>query len=247
MFQLGNKGFSQINLYVGVFFLAVVVFIVVHTVKRQTDSLKNITAEAEVENYLNDIKRYLSSPINCNQTLKGAPINDHIFNAIDLKQDGSIVSKYPVGSIFGNSKTKIISYKTSAFNNFEEDIADLGMINIVISLHKELEDNSSANIERSIKVYAEIKAQEIQKCAFGGLPTGEDIAEKSAVGIELNSPFIGINTQVMKTSLNVLDTLTLAPTDVPCTKKIIGSLQFNKVQKQFEQCKKSLIWEKVHR
>ncbi|PIK15690.1 hypothetical protein [Halobacteriovorax sp. JY17] len=242
-----NRGFSQINLMVGVFFLAIAVFIVVHTIEKQTDSLRNITAEAEVETYLNSVKKYLSSPINCNETLRGVSPNNQPIQAIKTLQKNQLIKKFEVGSVFGASETKVIGYQTSSYNNFNEDIEELGMMNLVITLRKNLKNQSATDFKRSIKLYMKKEKELISECAFGGLPAGEEIAEETPNGIRLNSFFIGVNTQRVIANINILDSLTLEGSKASCTLDILGSIQFNTTKGQFEQCKKSLLWEKVHR
>ena len=249
MFQINKdkRGFSQINLLIGVAFLGVVVFLVMHTIQKQTDSLRNITAEAEVENYLHSVKRHLTSPLNCNETFMGAEVDGHEINSIKVAQGNSFSTKFEIGTSFGTSATKIISYRTSGYNNFQEDIADLGMINLVISMKKNIESISAANITRNIKLYIKTVDNKISECAFGGLPTGENIAERTEEGIQLNSAFIGIGTQNVLANLSVKDSITLESDTTPCSADNIGSIKFNSAMYQFEQCKQNLQWMRVHK
>lgn len=248
MFSIKNeKGFSQVNLFVGVFFLAVVVFLVVHTVKKQTQSLKNITAEAEIEAYLSSLKRHLSSPINCNKSLTNIRVNNGLINSIKVLKEDNFQEIFQQNTSIGTSNTKIISYQTSSFNSYQENIADLGMINLVITLEKDLESKTSSLVKRELKLYIKKKSDMIDECAFGGLPTGERIDIEHPEGTVLNSPFVGINTQDVKASLNVSGTITLDSSNGLCTTDSVGSIQFNKAREQFEQCMKDFRWQRIHR
>ncbi|ATH07898.1 hypothetical protein BIY24_08030 [Halobacteriovorax marinus] len=248
MFQVNNqKGFSGLNLMVGVFFLGLVVFLVMHTIKKQADSLNDLTAEAEIEVFLGDLKRQLSSAKNCNATLSKIQTNNGQVTSMKFYKGDELIEQFALHTTIGASETKILKYSTSIYNNFDEDIAELGMINLIIELQKDIESQSAAKVSRSIKLYIREREGRIEECAFGGLPKGETIQVQESFGTRLSSPFVGVNTSEMKTSLNIGGSLQLTPSDTPCSQENIGAIQFSGVRKQFEQCKRDLTWKRVHR
>jgi len=251
MFRLKNHGFSQLNLLAGVFFLAVVVVIVMRTIKKQSETLKNITAEAEIVNYVNKIRGYLSSPTNCYATFAGQNIDGSEINSIITIKDGLESKRYEIYSLskksFGTQGIKVLKYQLSNSNSDNQIVSDYGLMYLNISLDKNLESETASKSTRSLKVYVKSDDGRITECAYGGLPEGSNVTQDMGSYTFINSSYLGLGTQNLKATLNVKDYLQLDPSDLDCTEKIAGSIRFNGSQNIFEECTGPGNWKKVHK
>lgn len=251
MFRLKDRGFSQINILVGVFFLAVVVVIVMRTIKKQAETLQNITAEAEIVNYINKIRSYLSSPTNCYATFSGRTINGAKINAISTLKDGLESKRYEIYSnskkSFGTQGIKVLSYELSNSNTKNEPVSDYGLMYLNIHLDKNLDSATASKTMRSLKVYVKLEDSKIAECAYGGLPEGSNVTQDMGTYTFINSNFIGLGTQNLSATLNVKDYILLDPSEEDCNLQTMGSIRFNGSLNSFEECNTPGDWKKVHK
>ncbi|OUR94136.1 hypothetical protein A9Q84_17655 [Halobacteriovorax marinus] len=251
MFRLNNKGFSQLNLLAGVFCLGIVVVIVMRTIKKQTETLNNITAEAEIVNYINKVRGYLSSPTNCYATFSGKTIDGTNVNSIVTVKDGLESNRYEVFSIskkaFGTQEIKVIKYELADSNAKDEIVSDYGLMYLNIHLDKNLDSITASKAIRKIKVYVKLVNQKISECAYGGLPEGSNISQDRGNYTFLNSKAIGLGTQNLSATLNVNNYIQLEGSLEECTENTLGSLRFNEELSQFEECATIGSWKKVHK
>jgi hypothetical protein len=251
MLQLKNKGFSQLNILVGVFFLAIVVVIVMRTIKKQSETLHNITAEAEIVNFVNKIRSYLSSPTNCYATFVGSSINGTKIDSIKTIKDGLESKRYIIFSkskkSFGTQNIKILKYELSNSNSKNEPVSDYGLMYLNIYLDKNLDSASASKSMRSLKVYVKLQNNKISECAYGGLPEGSNVTQDMGNYTFINANYIGLGTQNLSSTLNVNDYIQLDASKEDCNEDTLGSVRFNGTMNTFEECTEPGSWKKVHK
>ena len=251
MFRLNNKGFSQVTLLIGVFFLAVVVAIVMRTVQKQTDNLNNIIAESEIVNFSNIVKRYLSSPTNCTATFQGIKINEGTVESLKVIKDGLESKRFEIFSksqkTVGTRKLRIVEYKLNDYSvENDEEIGELGLVNLEIKISKNI-NNLKKLSSYSIRLYIKSKDKILDSCAFGGLPTSATIIQDKGSYAFINTESLSVNTQNTNAQLNIEGMVNLSSNDKECTDFLKGSIRYNSSLESFETCLNPPLWKKAHK
>jgi hypothetical protein len=236
---------------VGVFFLAIVVAIVMRTIKKQNENLKNILAEAEIINYTNKLKTYLSSPENCGATFGGLDFENSTVDAIKTIKDGLATNRYEVYTkskkTIGTQNIRVMEYKLTKFDQEDNEISDLGFIYLNIKLDKNLDSLSASKAKRRIRLYYKAEGKLITQCAFGGLPTDSSLIVDKGTYNYINSPSVSINTQTPSSTLNIDGVISLEDTELACDLEQRGSIKYNSKLKRFEACVTPPNWTEVHK
>lgn len=251
MFRLNNKGFSQITLFTGVFFLGLVVAIIMKTIQKQSDNLNNIISESEIVTYSNKLKQYLSSPKNCSATFSGIKIDEGTVNSIIVLKDGLESKRFEIYSrsnkTIGSQKLRIEEYKIFDYSVEEdEDLGELGLVNLQVKINKG-KDNFKNITTNTIRLYIKSKDKKIVSCAFGGLPSDSRTIQDKGRYIFLDTESLSINSQNNFGLLNVEGMINLSSNDLECTTSLKGSLRYNSLNGFFEVCLNSPSWEKAHK
>lgn len=251
MFRIKNKGFSQVSLLVGVFFLAIVVAIVMKTIKKQNDNLKNILSEAEIINYTNKVKTYLSSPENCKASFEGISTDGGVVTSLRTIKDGLATKRFEVfaksNKTIGSQKIKILEYKISSYDQDEEDISELGFLYLNISLKKNLDSLRASMAERQIRLYFFEEDGLLTDCAFGGLPSSNIIVHDRGDYNFIESSSISIKTNDGGAKLNVKDDLVIEDSKSACNNNTQGTIRYDQAAKKFMACLTPPNWSEVHK
>jgi hypothetical protein len=251
MLRLNNKGFSQVSLFIGVIFLAIIVAIVMRTIQKQADNLNNIIAESEIITYTNKIKQYLSSPTNCTTTFQGVSTSNGKVDSIKVIKDGLKSKRYEIYSkskkTVGSQALKIEEYSLNDYSvEDDEDLGEFGLVNLQIKIIKNI-NNAKKYSTQIIRLYMTTVNDRIETCAFGGLPSNTSIIQDKSNYIFLNTESLSVNGQDTRAMLNIKGTLNLSSDNDECTDFLKGALRYNKELKQFEACLNPPSWDKVHK
>ncbi|WP_127716140.1 hypothetical protein [Halobacteriovorax sp. HLS] len=251
MLRINNKGLSSFSLIVGVMFLALVVAIVMRTVKKQNDNLKNILAETEIIDFTNNLKKQLSAPLNCTETFSGVSLNDGTVEKMIFFEQDDFLEKFEIhplsGKTVGGQKLKVLEYRiTTQATEQDQDTTGLGLATLVIKIDKNTDPKVKNITYHNIRLYVTSEDNTIISCAFGGLPQTNNLIVAKDNYTFIDTASIGVNTQETKAVVNIKGTMSIGNSNTNCNDSTKGMIQFNSQMRQFETCLTPPNWEKIH-